>query len=96
MEAEASIRRVQTAGNNLEERVRVMGEEALQVRIEQVDKMKGVTTRQLEMEDEITQLQQDILDQDAVNKEQQAKICHLENIVADLVGRLTAAEDKAK
>ncbi len=47
------------------------------------------------MEDEITQLQVDILDQKEINKEQQDKTEHLERIVEDLVARIAAQEDKA-
>jgi hypothetical protein len=39
-EAETSIRQVQQAGNQLEDRVRVMGESAVLVRLEQEDKTK--------------------------------------------------------
>ncbi len=42
------------------------------------------------MEDEITQLQVDILDQQEINKEQQAKTEHLERLVEDLVARVAA------
>ena len=49
-----------------------------------------------EMDQAITQLQKDILDQDGVNKEQQAKIAHLEKLVEDLIDRITVMEDKAQ
>jgi hypothetical protein len=39
------------------------------VRLEQEDKNKEVSTQMKDMDDEITQLQKDILDQDGLNKE---------------------------
>jgi peptidoglycan hydrolase CwlO-like protein len=59
-------------------------------RMEQEDKIKEIKSRQRSMEDEITQLQVDILDQQEINKEQQAKTEHLERLVEDLVARVTA------
>jgi predicted transcriptional regulator len=59
-------------------------------RLEQEDKIKEIKSRQRSMEDEITQLQVDILDQQEINKEQQAKTEHLERLVEDLVARVTA------
>jgi hypothetical protein len=37
----------------------------------------------------------DILDQQEINKEQQAKTEHLERLVEDLLARVVKAEDKA-
>jgi hypothetical protein len=68
-DAEANIRQVQTAGNKLEDQVRLMGEAAVLVRLEQEDKNKNVAAQMKDMDDEITQLQKDILDQDGLNKE---------------------------
>jgi chromosome segregation ATPase len=48
-----------------------------------------------EMDDEIIQLQRDILDQDATNKELRQKIDHLEKVIEDLIDRIAKAEDKA-
>jgi hypothetical protein len=59
-------------------------------RLEQEDKIKEVKSRQRSMEDEITQLQVDILDQQEINKEQQAQTEHLERLVEDLVARVAA------
>ena len=42
------------AGNNFEEKVQIMGEAAMHVRLEQEDKTKQIKTRQREMEAEIT------------------------------------------
>jgi hypothetical protein len=36
----------------------------------------------------VQQLQRDILDQDAVNKEQQSRLSHLEKVVEDLIDRM--------
>jgi predicted transcriptional regulator len=72
-----------------------MGEQWLLGRYEHEDKIKEIKTRQRSMEDEITQLQVDILDQKEINKEQQDKTEHLERIVEDLVARIAAQEDKA-
>ncbi len=41
------------------------------------------------------QLQKDIIDQDILNKDQEAKINHLEKVIEDLVDRITKMEDKA-
>jgi hypothetical protein len=46
-----------------------MGETAILVRLEQEEKNKNVAAQMQEMDDEITQLQKDILDQDGLNKE---------------------------
>ena len=72
-----------------------MGEEAVHVRMEQADKNKNVSAQIKEMDDEIIQLQRDILDQDATNKEQRQKIDHLEKVIEDLIDRIAQAEDKA-
>ena len=45
-----------------------------------------------ERDTDITQLQKDILDQDAYNKEQQLKIEHLEKLVEDLSDKVSKAE----
>ena len=55
-EAEAKIRQVQQAGNQLEDKVRVMGDEALQVRLEYADTNKQLSARVNEMEKEINGL----------------------------------------
>jgi hypothetical protein len=55
-EAEANIRQVQAAGNKLEDTVRLMGEEAIHVRLEQADINKQQAERMQEMENEICQL----------------------------------------
>jgi predicted RNase H-like nuclease (RuvC/YqgF family) len=41
------------------------------------------------------QLQKDIVDQDILNKDQEAKIDHLEKVIEDLVDRISKMEDKA-
>jgi hypothetical protein len=46
-----------------------MGETAILVRLEQEEKNKNVAAQMKDMDDEITQLQKDILDQDGLNKE---------------------------
>jgi hypothetical protein len=46
-----------------------MGESAVIVRLEQEDKNNKVAAQMKEMDDEVTQLQKDILDQDGLNKE---------------------------
>jgi hypothetical protein len=47
-----------------------MGEAAILARLEQEDKMKAQSHTIQELENNVQQLQRDILDQDAVNKEQ--------------------------
>jgi hypothetical protein len=47
-----------------------MGEAAILARLEQEDKMKAQSQTIQELENNVQQLQRDILDQDAVNKEQ--------------------------
>jgi hypothetical protein len=95
LDAETTIRTVQTSGNQLEERVWLMVEESIRVRLDQEDKTKDICKKQQEMEEEITVLQQDAMDQDTVDKEQQRKIDHLEKLMEDLVDRITAIEDRA-
>ena len=46
----------------MEDKVRLMGEAAILVRLEQEDKNKNVAAQMKEMDDEIIQLQKDILD----------------------------------
>ena len=53
MEAEASIHRVETAGNQLEERVGQMGEEAFHVRMEQTEKFKAIDKTHQELDKEV-------------------------------------------
>ena len=53
-EAEASIRRVQTAGNALEEKVSHMEENTLLVHREKEDKIKALQEKEIEMAQEIT------------------------------------------
>lgn len=64
------------------------------VRLDQEDKNKAHHEMQKEMNKAIDQLQQDILDQNDVNNSQQAAISHLEDVVGDLVARVSKAEDK--
>jgi hypothetical protein len=52
--AEDSIHVVQTAGNQLEEKVRLMQEEALRVRLAQEDKLEQMTTWIKERDTDIT------------------------------------------
>jgi hypothetical protein len=54
----------------LEETVRIQGEAAVRVRVEQGDTNKQVSSRMKAMEDDINRLQQDIIEQDATNKDQ--------------------------
>ena len=93
-DAEANIRQVQQAGNQLEEKVRLMGEAAVLIRLDQEDKIKTQSQTIKELENDVQQLQRDILDQDAVNKEQQSRISHLEKVVEDLIDRMTKQEDR--
>ena len=53
---------MQTAGNQLQEKVGKMADEAISVRLDQADKLKGLTKRQGEMDKEITQLMDDMLE----------------------------------
>ncbi len=69
-EAAANIRQVQSAGNKLEDTVRIMGESAVRVRLEQEDNTKQLSARIIEMEKDIDRLQRDIVEQDATNKDQ--------------------------
>ena len=46
------------------------------------------------MNEDITKLQDDIVDQNDLNNTQQNKIDHLEKMVEDLVDRITKMEDK--
>ena len=66
------------------------------MRLEQEDNNKRVNARIKEMDDEITQIQKDILDQDSHNKQQQEKIEHLEKLVEDLLDRVVKAEEKTR
>jgi hypothetical protein len=52
---------VQTAGNQLQEKVGKMADESVFVRLEQEDNMKAMLKRQKKMDTEITQLMEDIL-----------------------------------
>jgi hypothetical protein len=65
-----------------------MGEAAILARLEQEDKMKAQSHTIQELENNVQQLQRDILDQDAVNKEQQSRLSHLEKVVEDLIDRM--------
>ncbi len=49
--------------------MRILGESAVIVRLEQEDKHKQSAERLKELENDVQQLQRDILDQDAINKE---------------------------
>jgi hypothetical protein len=46
------------------------------------------------MEAEITQLQSDILDQNALNNDQSSKMEHMERVMEDMIGRLAVLEDR--
>ena len=46
------------------------------------------------MNEDITKLQDDIVDQNDINNTQQNRIDHLEKMVEDLVDRITKMEDK--
>ena len=72
-----------------------MGEAAVLIRLEQEDKSKKHSESIKELENDVQQLQRDILDQDATNKEQQSRISHLEKVIEDLVDRVTKAVDRA-
>jgi hypothetical protein len=48
----------------------------------------------MEMEQEITMLQKDAMDQDAVDTEQQRKIDHLEKLMEDLGDRLNKVTEQ--
>jgi phage terminase small subunit len=48
-----------------------------------------------QLNDDITKLQHDIVDQNDINHTQQNRIDHLEKVVEDLVDRLTKMEDAA-
>ena len=52
-EAEANIRQVQQAGNQLEEKVRLMGEAAVLIRLEQKDKIKERSENIKELENDV-------------------------------------------
>jgi hypothetical protein len=45
------------------------------------------------MNEDITKLQNDIVDQNEINNTQQNRIDHLEKMVEDLVDRITKMED---
>jgi hypothetical protein len=62
--------------------------------MEQEEQQKKIHTEQKELAEAIKNLQSDIIEQDSVNKTQQAKIEHYERIMADLIGRVAALEDK--
>jgi hypothetical protein len=66
---EASINRVQTAGNALEEKVRQMDEEVHMIWQGQKAKIEELEKSNRGKDKEITQLQQDSLSQEKVNKE---------------------------
>ena len=53
---------MQQAGNQLEEKVRTMGEAAVLVRLEQEDKLKASSQNIKELKNDVQQLQRDILD----------------------------------
>jgi hypothetical protein len=53
---------MQQAGNQLEEKVRIMGEAAVLVRLEQEDKLKASSQNIKELKNDVQQLQRDILD----------------------------------
>ncbi len=49
--------------------MRILGESAVIVQLEQEDKHKKSAERLKELENNVQQLQRDIVDQDAINKE---------------------------
>ena len=71
-----------------------MGETAVLVRLEQEDKNVAVKDIYTQMNEDITKLQDDIVDQNDINNTQQNRIDHLEKMVEDLVDRITKMEDK--
>jgi hypothetical protein len=75
--------------------VRILGESAVIIRLEQEDKHKKSAEQLKELENDVQQLQRDILDQDAIKQEQQSRISHLEKVIEDLVDRVTKQEDRA-
>ena len=72
-----------------------MGETAVLVRLEQEDKNVAVKDIYTQMNEDITKLQDDIVDQNDINNTQQNRIDHLEKVVEDLVDRITKMEDRA-
>ena len=75
--------------------MRMIGETAVLVRLEQEEKNVAVQKLWKEMDGEITQLQSDVLDQNDLNETQERKIDHLEKLVEALTDRLKVMEDKA-
>ena len=73
----------------------MMGETAVLVRLEQEDKNVAVHKLWKQLDDDVTQLQSDILDQNDLNETQENKIDHLEKLVEALTDRLKVMEDKA-
>ena len=71
-----------------------MGESAVLVRLEQEEKNGAVKNLYNQLNEDITKLQNDIVDQNEINNTQQNKIDHLEKVVEDLVDRITKMEDK--
>jgi predicted nucleic acid-binding Zn-ribbon protein len=65
------------------------------VRLEQEDKNVAVKDIYTQMNEDITKLQDDIVDQNDINNTQQNRIDHLEKVVEDLVDRITKMEDRA-
>jgi uncharacterized membrane protein YccC len=66
------------------------------VKLDQEDKNKAHRGIQLEHDKAITQLQQDILDQNDVNNSQANQITHLEDLVTELADRLLKLENNTK
>jgi archaellum component FlaC len=71
-----------------------MGETAVLVRLEQEDKNVAVKDIYTQMNEDITKLQDNIVDQNDITNTQQNRIDHLEKVVEDLVDRITKMEDK--
>ena len=72
-----------------------MGETAVLVRLQQEDKNVAIKDLWKQLNDDITKLQDDIVEQNDLNNTQQNRIDHLEKMVEDLVDRITKMEDKA-
>ncbi len=72
-----------------------MGEATVLDRQEQEAKNVAVKEVCNQMNEDITKLQNDIVDQNDINHTQQNRIDHLEKVVEDLIDRIAKMEDKA-
>jgi archaellum component FlaC len=72
-----------------------MGEATVLGRQEQETKNVAVKDVCNQLNEDITKLQHDIVDQNDINHTQQNRIDHLEKVVEDLVDRITKMEDAA-